>query len=236
MLPALVMFAALGTPTASSARFGFALVPSEPGLPMLPTHVSASALNLRRGDWFDARVVELASVTTLRLGVESRYVNPLSLTLSRSMRVVPGLFELNGGLDLTLSAWQTTFEPGTRPEPPPLLLCSSGSVVATELGATIAQAVTLAVAAGIQDDPLHFEEGADCLGGGPVWQSSRWVSAAVTTRIAAGWRASFAVGHVERHVHDTGRGHGDGKSQSHEHVSVRGTQGVEAGAWLAADL
>jgi hypothetical protein len=201
---------------------------------MTPTYLRVAALEVQRDDWLDAHVLELGKVTTLPLAVESRYLNPLSLALSHAEPILPGGLELNAGLSLTLSAWQTTYEPG-RPADPPLLLCSSGSVAEALLGATIAQAVTFAIVAGVQDDPLHFDDGADCLGDGPAWQSSRWLTGVARLRVAGTWQAAFEVGHVEHRVHVEHQG-GNGASEPEEHVSVRSARGVEGGIWLTAEL
>ena len=104
------------------------------------------------------------------------------------------------------------------------------------LGATVARAVTLAVIAGVQDDPVHFDNGADCLGGGPVWQSSRWLGAVTEVRLPAGLSVSLAVGRSEQHVHVATREHGHADGTAHEHVAVRGVSAVEARTWLSADL
>jgi hypothetical protein len=202
---------------------------------MTPTHLRFAALHVQRDDWLDAHVLELEQVTTLPLEVESRYLNPLSLALAHAVPVLPGVLELNAGLSLTLSAWQTTYEPGS-PADPPLLLCSSGSVAEALLGATIAEALKFAIVAGVQDDPLHFDDGADCLGDGPAWQSSRWVTGVARLRMAATWQASFEVGHVEHRVHVEHQGHGNGAPRPDEHVSVRSARGVEGGIWLTAEL
>jgi hypothetical protein len=195
-----------------------------------------TALHVQHGDWLDARMLQLASVTTESLRVESRYVHPLSLALTQRMPLVPGLLELKGRLELTLSGWQTTFDRHHSYDAPPLLLCSSGSSAAATLGATVAQAVSLALLAGIQDDPVHFEDGSDCLGGGPVWQSSRWMGVAVESRPGKTWKVSLAARRTEHRLHVTTHEHAGEDHAGHEHVRVSGYGAVEAGAWLAADL
>jgi len=98
--------------------------------------------------------------------------------------------------------------------------------------------VTLAVIAGVQDDPAHLDDGANCLGGGPIWQSSRWLAGRMEVHLVRGFRVGLEVGHAEHELHEKARQHwhADHTHGPHEHVLVRGARGFESGAWLTADL
>ncbi len=211
--------------TASGAFFG---APAQWGL---------AALAIELHDSVRVRVLELSGVRTSSLDIESRYVHPLELELGQAVELAPGL-ALFARADLTLSLWQTTVERGPGATIPPLLLCGSGSLAEAVLGAEVARLVTLSVIAGVQDDPAHLDDGANCLGGGPIWQSSRWLAGRIEMRLASGLLAGFEVGRAEHALHEKSREdeHADHGHGPHEHVLLRSVRGLESGAWLMAEL
>jgi hypothetical protein len=229
------------------------------GVPIeAPTQFGAAALDVTVGDWLEARLGGVRFVETRVLEARSYYLDPVSAAVEHEMAAAPGWLVVSGRLELTLSVLQATHAKGTPNEQPPLLLCSSGSLAQALVGVELRHDLEFSVLAGIGDDPVHFDDGSDCLGGGPVWQSSRWLGARAELDLGPSVSMGVAVGHVERHrhavlrsehdgvssVHEHGRPHEHGEAQGerhghdggHEGVTVRGHHGVEGGAWLSASF
>jgi len=200
-----------------------------------PTRFGAALGSVRYGDWLEVRALEATAVESETLGSKSTYVHPLGLTLTRGTALVPGLASLSGRLDLTLSLWQTTRDRGVQ-KPPPMLACGSGSLAQASLELTLERVLSLAVIAGLNDDPAHLGDGRDCLGGGDVWRSSRWVGARAELAVAHAWSLLLEAGGVAEQLHtvvDAPHEHPNGEHE-HEHVVLRGAEGLEAGASLRA--
>jgi len=138
---------------------------------------------------------------------------------------------------LTLSLWQSTGSTGLSDRAPPLLLCGSGSIAQAIAEVVLPHDVSASVVLGVQDDPAHLDDGAECLGGGPVWQSNRWIGARIEARLASAVTMGIGGGAAAhaRHTVVSEHAHGGG-SAAHEHVTEHSVQGLEAGAWLAAEL
>jgi hypothetical protein len=216
-----------------------------------PTQFGAAAMEVAVGEWLDARVGEVRVVETKALEARSYYLDPVSAAVDGEVALFAGWLAVSGRLELTLSVVQATHAKGTPNEKPPLLLCSSGSLAQAVVGVELRHGLELSALAGIGDDPVHFDDGADCLGGGPVWQSSRWVGGRAKLALGPSLSVGMAVGHVDYHRHAVLRGeHGDGSAHEHggveghghghdgghEEVAVRGHHGVEGGAWLSASF
>jgi hypothetical protein len=219
-----------------------------------PTQFGAAALVVGVGDWLEARVGEVRVVETTALEARSYYLDPVSAAVAGKMSLLPGWLVASGRLELTLSVLQATHAKGAPNEKPPLLLCSSGSLLQAVVGVELGHDLELSALAGIGDDPVHFDDGADCLGGGPVWQSSRWLGGRAELALGRSLSVGVTVGHVEYHRHGVRRresgegpsheqghthehgGHGSGHDGGHEEVEVRGHHGVEGGAWLSASF
>jgi hypothetical protein len=200
------------------------------------TRYGLAAVRLELGKAFEARLAELAVADVPLLKARSFYVHPLSLGVTHGAVVVPGWLDVSLRLDLTLSLWQSTHALGEPDEAPPLLPCSSGSLAQLVGELVVRRELSLDVVAGVGDDPVHFDDGADCIGGGPVWQSSRWLGARAELHLGPTWSLGFELGHAEHRVHEvetSGHEHVAGAAASHEHVTVRGVEGFEGGAWLA---
>lgn len=201
-----------------------------------PTRYGFAAVRLELGKAFEARVAELAVLEQPLLKARSFFINPVSVAVSRGAVLAPGWLDVSLRLDLTLSLWQSTHALGAPDESPPLLPCSSGSLAQLVGELVLLHDLRLGLVAGIGDDPVHFDDGADCLGGGPVWQSSRWLGARAELRVGRTFSLGVEVGHAEHRVHEvntTGHEHALGTIAPHEHVVVRGFEGFEGGAWLA---
>ncbi len=222
------------------------------GVPVeAPTEFGAAALEMTVGGWLEARIGELRVVETTALDARSYYLDPVSAAVEGDVSLLPWL-AVSGRLELTLSIFQATHARETANENPPLLLCSSGSLAQAVVGTELRPGIALFALAGIGDDPVHFDDGADCLGGGPVWQSSRWVGARAEVELGPSMSLGMAVGHVEyqrhavlsgdhggdgtSHAQGEAEGHGHGHDGGHEEVEVRGHHGVEGGAWLSASF
>jgi hypothetical protein len=223
-----------------------------------PTQFGAAALDVTVGAWLEAQIGEVRVVETSVLEARSYYLDPVSAAVEREIAVVPGWLGVSGRLELTLSVFQATHAKGTPNEKPPLLLCSSGSLAQAVIGVQLLNDLELSALAGIGDDPVHLDDGSDCLGGGPVWQSSRWLGARAELELGRYWSMGVAVGHVDQHrhavlqsehggersahEHESTHGHGEAQGERHGHdggqqgVTVRAHHGVEGGAWLSASF
>jgi hypothetical protein len=197
-----------------------------------PSRFGVAALGLTYGSWLEARGLAVEQLDSVRLGTTSRYVHPFALTLRRGFAPAPGFLDVSARLDLTFSLWQSTQSAGADLVPP--LPCSSGSLAQATLEATLRQNLSLALVAGVSDDPVHFDDGADCIGGGDVWRSSHWVGARATTRLGRSWSLVVEAGRSFESLHHVLELGDEHAGHAHEHVALRSAGGLEAGAWLGA--
>jgi len=207
------------------------------GVPVeAPTRYGVAAVRLELGSALEARLFELAVADLPLLKARSLFLHPVSVAVSRGAVVAPGWLDVSLRLDLTVSLWQSTHALGATDESPPLLPCSSGSLAQLVGDLVVLHDLSLGLVAGLGDDPVHFDDGSDCIGGGPVWQSSRWLGARAELRVGRALSLGVEVGHAEHRVHEVGsveHDHGPAVTVPHEHVAVRAVEGFEGGAWLA---
>ncbi|HWP09492.1 MAG TPA: hypothetical protein VNN72_27315 [Polyangiaceae bacterium] len=202
------------------------------GASPLPSRFGVAALGITYGNWLEARALALEEVDSVRLRTMSRYVHPFALTLRRGLAVAPGLLDVAARLDLTFSLWQATQEEGAPFVP--LLPCSSGSIGQATVEATIRHELSVGLVAGLSDDPVHFDDGADCIGGGDVWRSSSWVGARASAKLDRTWSLIVEAGRSFESLHHVLELGDEHAGHTHEHVALRSAGGVEAGAWLGA--
>lgn len=154
------------------------------------------------------------------LGSEVQLVGELAFTVSLLQRS-----QIDAGIGRDVSA--------------PFLLCASGSEIGLDLGARLFRTLELRVTARVTGDPVHFTDGAGCLGNGPIWLGATAVGAHVTWWLndGIGLRGDFGLTRATSYV-DVGfdSGRNPEAEDGHHHDDVLKVSAVSLTAAVGVEV